>query len=164
MSLQKNIAFLDGNHDNFAYINSFPEETWNGGTVHRLSEHIVHLKRGNIYQIDGSTFFTFGGCKSSAKWAEMGLWYPGEEATDAECMYARENLKSCNLKVDYVLTHKYEGEASGNIVCLNLYELTAFIELNVEYKKWYYGHWHRVKSMDAKHECIYDALTPLFTT
>ena len=69
LGLQKPIAIVDGNHENFAFLNSFPEEEWNGGRIHRLSPYIVHLMRGNIYCLEGKTFFVFGGCKSSAKWA-----------------------------------------------------------------------------------------------
>lgn len=161
LSMKKNIAFIDGNHENFGYINSFPLDTWNGGTVHRLSEHIVHMKRGNIYEIDGKSFFAFGGCKSSPKWAEMGLWYPGEEATEEECRYAYENLKAHDFKVDYVLTHKYEKEPVGPKTCINLKKLTEFIEGNVAYRKWYSGHWHRTEKVDEKHELVYDILMPV---
>ena len=73
MGLQRPIAIVDGNHENFAFLNSFPQEEWNGGRVHRLSSHIVHLMRGNIYNLEEKSFFVFGGCKSSAKWAQMGL-------------------------------------------------------------------------------------------
>ena len=66
LSANKNIAFLDGNHENYDYIKSFPEDEWMGGCVHRLSHNIVHLKRGNTYTIEGKTFFVFGGCKSTS--------------------------------------------------------------------------------------------------
>ena len=75
LSIKKNIAFIEGNHENFDYLNSFPTEEWKGGTVNRLSKNIVRLMRGNVYEIDGFKFFTFGGCKSSAKWKEKGLWH-----------------------------------------------------------------------------------------
>ena len=64
LSSTKKIAFLDGNHENFAYINSFPEEDWSGGRVHRLTDNIVHLERGYVYEIEGKRFFTFGGWAS----------------------------------------------------------------------------------------------------
>ena len=57
LSIKKNIAIVDGNHENFDYLKSFPEETWCGGRVHRLSEHIVHLMRGNAFEIQGNSFF-----------------------------------------------------------------------------------------------------------
>ena len=93
LSLNKPIAVIDGNHENHAYLNSFQSDKWCGGDVHRLSDTIVHLKRGNIYNISGQTFFVMGGCKSSAKWKEMGLWYDGEEPTVEELELAYDNLQ-----------------------------------------------------------------------
>ena len=158
LSIKKNIAFLDGNHENFEYINSFPEEEWNGGIVHRLTPHIVHLKRGNIFTLEGKTYFVFGGCKSSPKWKEMGLWYFGEEPMAEEIALAHENLKKYNYCTDYILTHKYED---GGTVSEKLLELTSFIEKNVQYKRWYAGHWHMHKTKDETHTVIYDILTPV---
>ena len=40
------IAFVDGNHENFPEIYKYPEEQWNGCTVHRIADNIVHLLRG----------------------------------------------------------------------------------------------------------------------
>lgn len=161
LSIQKNVAFLDGNHENHAYLNSFPEVPWNGATVHRLTDHIVHLKRGNIYTIQGKRIFTFGGCKSSSRWKEMGLWYPGEEATEEECAFARKELERYDYKVDYILTHKYEQTPGKNPVCIPMQELTGFIDTNVPFKKWYAGHYHITGKIDDRHILIYDVLTEL---
>ena len=159
LAADKKIAFIDGNHENFAYINSFPEVEWNGGTVGRLTDNIVFLKRGNVYNIQGKTFFVFGGCKSSSKWKEMGLWYPGEEASEEEVKLAYENIKKHNFKFDYILTHKYEQNTQAPTMSIKLLELTEYIEKNVCYDKWYCGHSHVNKKMDEKHTVIYDELT-----
>ena len=45
------IAIVDGNHENYAYLNQAREEEWMGGTVNRLAKNVVHLKRGELYQI-----------------------------------------------------------------------------------------------------------------
>ena len=161
LSIKKNIAFIDGNHENFTYINSFPEQEWNGGVVRRLSEHIVYLQRGNVYEIDGKTFFTFGGCKSSDVWADMGLWYPEEAATEEECSFARDNLKKHGNSVDYVLTHKREYSRNASPLDENLYELCECIDKNVCFGKWYYGHSHKKCKVDDKHEFIYDELVQI---
>ena len=161
LSANKNIAFIEGNHENFDYLNSFPEEEWNGGTVNRLTPYIVHLKRGNIYTINGQTFFTFGGCKSSPKWKEMGLWHYGEEPEDHELKLAYSNLEKAGHKVDYVLTHKYEQTPPRGTVSEKLLELTNYIDENVDFKKWYFGHWHYEGEFDKKHIFLYDILTPL---
>ncbi len=154
-SLKVNIAFIDGNHENFEYINSFPEDNCYGGKVQRISETIVHLKRGNVYEIDGFSFFVMGGCKSSSKWKEMSLWYPGEEPGADEIAFAYENLKKYNNKVDYILTHKYSaeydetsGEAFG--------KLMKYIDEKVKFRHWYSGHWHQNLQIDDLHTVVYD--------
>ncbi len=161
LNIDKNIAFIDGNHENFAYINSFPQECWNGGKVNRLTKNIVHLMRGNVYQIQDYKFFTFGGCKSSAKWKEQGLWHFGEEPTEDECAFAKANLNAHDNIVDFVLTHKYEVEGIGNTRCPLLLELCSHIDKNIKFKKWLAGHWHREYVHDKKHYHIYDKLIPI---
>lgn len=158
LTIDKNIAIIDGNHDNFAYLNRFPREEWNGGIVSRLTENIVHLRRGNIYEIDGKHFFAFGGCKSSPKWKERGLWYEGEEPCEEELTCAYDNLRQCEYAVDYILMHKYEQIPPRGTVSKDLQELTSFIEGNVQYKHWYSGHWHKFQQVDEKHTLVYDAL------
>lgn len=159
LSIDKPIAVVDGNHENYAFINSFPNDTWCGGNVHRLSDTIVHLKRGNIYCINGKTFFVMGGCKSSAKWKEMGLWYEGEEPTEAELSLAYMNLSKYNNTVDYVLTHKYadyKEQGYANYPPLTLEGLTMHIDSNIKFKHWYSGHWHNTKIIDDCHTVVYD--------
>ena len=158
LAIDKNIAIVDGNHDNFAYLNSFPREKWNGGIVSRLTKNIVHLRRGNIYKVDGKSFFVFGGCKSSPKWKESGLWYEGEEPCREELAYAYDNLRQCGYAVDYILTHKYEQMSPQDTVSKDLLNLTSFIEENVRYRHWYAGHWHTNQCVDEKHTFVYDEL------
>jgi 8-oxo-dGTP pyrophosphatase MutT (NUDIX family) len=44
--------FVDGNHENFELLNSYPVEKWNGGKVHRISNSVIHLMRGQVYTIN----------------------------------------------------------------------------------------------------------------
>lgn len=156
LSLNKPIAFIDGNHENHSFINSFSSEIWCGGDVHRLSDTIVHLKRGNIYTIGGKTFFVMGGCKSSSKWKEMGLWYEGEEPTSDELLLAYKNLNEVNNNVDYVLTHKYTDCGNEELEAMTLEGLTSHIDKNVTFRHWYSGHWHYTKFVDSRHTIVYD--------
>ena len=158
LSIGKNIAIVDGNHENFAYLNGFSREKWKGGIVSRLTENIVHLRRGNIYTIEGKRFFVFGGCKSSPKWKEQGLWHEGEEPCEEEIAYAYDNLRQCGYAVDYILTHKYEQMPPRGTVSEDLLNLTSFIEKNVQYQHWYAGHWHTNQHADEKHTFVYDDL------
>ena len=159
LNLKANIAFIEGNHENHEYLNSFPEEKRFGDTVNVLTENIVHLKRGGIFTIEGKTFFVMGGCESSTKWKEMGIWYPGEDPSPEEISAAKEKLRSAGYQVDYILTHKYVNKShrekevyTSDTLC----GLMDFIEDNVTYRHWYAGHWHIDKEVDEKHTFVYN--------
>ena len=50
--------FVDGNHENFSRLNSFPEKKWNGGVVHAIRPSVLHLMRGEVFNIQNKIFFT----------------------------------------------------------------------------------------------------------
>ena len=56
--------FVDGNHENYDLLEAMPVEEWHGGKVHRVRPHILHLMRGQVFEIGGSKFFTMGGASS----------------------------------------------------------------------------------------------------
>ena len=159
LSSKKKIAFIDGNHENFDYLYSFPIGEMYGAPVHILTENIVHLMRGYIYDIKGKSFFVFGGCRSGAKWKELGLWWPQDAPTEEELDRAYKNLNAAGNKVDYVLTHKYE-EGKGTQTA-ELFELCKHINDNVDFKTWYAGHWHEHRKIDDKHILVYDKLVEI---
>lgn len=170
LSIDKNIAFIDGNHENFDHLEAFREEEWCGGVVHRINDHIVHLKRGYIFDIKGKSFFVMGGCPSSSKWKEMGLWDYRESPSADEIKFGMDNLKKHGNKVDYILSHKYKFDCIFPYQWKNSgkenYEYTLqgisdYIDDNVEFKRWYSGHLHRIHIWDDKHHVVYDKLTML---
>ena len=157
IKIKKPIAFLDGNHENFEYLYSLPSEKWNGGYVHRITDSIVHLIRGNVYKINGKSFFVMGGCESTQKWKDRGLSSTMDSPSKEEIKYGYESLSGINNRVDYVLTHKYMREE--NIEEENtLSALTEYIDENVNFKKWFCGHWHKDEKIDGKHIAIYQKL------
>ena len=155
LSLPFPVALVDGNHENFDRLASFPEEEMWGGKVRRLSKNAVWLRRGQVFTIEGKRFFVMGGCKSSAKWEAMGLHYLGDEPSEDELALAYESLAACGNRVDYVLTHKYRLE-DPDAPRLSFQGLLHFIENNVTYTHWYSGHWHAGFSLDEKHTVVYD--------
>jgi len=52
--------FVDGNHENFDMLNAMPVKEWHGGKVHFVEENIIHLMRGQIFEIDKHSFFYDG--------------------------------------------------------------------------------------------------------
>ena len=44
--------FIDGNHENYDILDSYPVEEWHGGKVHFIKPSIIHLMRGQVFDID----------------------------------------------------------------------------------------------------------------
>ena len=144
------LLFVDGNHENFDALYRYPEEKWNGGKVHRIRKNILHLCRGQIFDICGKTFFTFGGAYSVDKHMrrEGASWWAQEMPTDAEFAEGNKNLDLCGRKVDYIITHaapeepmKRLGLERNGEYPLNNY--LEYVRETVEYDHWYMGHLHR---------------------
>ncbi|MGN0394531.1 MAG: metallophosphoesterase, partial [Coprococcus sp.] len=57
--LPMTVLFADGNHEQFDALNSYPIEEWHGGNVHIIEPGIIHLMRGQVYQIAEKRFFVF---------------------------------------------------------------------------------------------------------
>ena len=125
------ILFVSGNHENFELLARYPTSEWNGGKVQFIRPNLIHLMRGQIYNIDGNTFFTMGGARShdiqdgilepdepgfdEKFWRMRRMkmlfrvnhysWWKEEMPSDLEYEEARQNLDSCNWTVDYIITH-----------------------------------------------------------
>ncbi len=58
------VAFVSGNHENYNALARYPVETWHGGKVQPIRPHVLHLMRGQVFELAGFTFFTMGGAAS----------------------------------------------------------------------------------------------------
>jgi len=145
--------FIDGNHENFDLLDMlYPVERWNGGKIRRLSPSVMQLMRGQVYEIDGKSFFTMGGAESYDKQFRIqGIsWWPQEIPSEKEMREARANLLGHFMKVDYVITHCLPSSVQHQVFGDNsIYPdntLTDFFdEINgkLTYKQWFCGHYHR---------------------
>ena len=123
--------FVDGNHENFSLLNSYPEREWHGGRVHAVRPHVLHLMRGQVYDIQDRKFFTMGGASShdiqdgileaddsllkkkcrelDAKGAMYRInhlsWWKEELPSETEYQTARASLDRAGWEVDYIITH-----------------------------------------------------------
>lgn len=159
--------FVDGNHENFHLLNSYQVELWNGGKVHRIMSNIYHLMRGQVFEIDGKKIFTMGGASSHDKeHRKDGVsWWVDELPNSNEYNEALNNLDKHNWKVDIVISHCAADSVQHKIA--NWYEhdkLTNFLETvkqDLEYKKWYFGHYHIDREIDEKHAAVYNNIIKL---
>lgn len=145
--------FVDGNHENFDLLYEFPEEEWHGGRVHRISDSILHLMRGQVFDIQGMSFFTMGGaCSHDMKYRTEGKnWWQRELPDDDEYETARKNLEKCGNKADVIITHCAPTSVEKELIQLTQNDtytqnrLTDFLEelsKTVAYKQWFCGHYH----------------------
>lgn len=168
--------FIDGNHEHHAYLNELPETEWHGGMVHRYPRYknIIHLMRGEIYDIDGHSFFCMGGAQSLDKemQASMGTWFPEEMPDDFEYANALDKLDRADWRVDFVLTHTCANRFLEEAIGSNAFpgvgvitdDLTSFfdeLEDKLEYDHWFFGHFHNDTELDSGHTCLYRSIVDL---
>lgn len=147
------ILFVDGNHENFPALNKYPVEEWKGGKIHRIRPNIIHLMRGQIFNIDGKTFFTFGGAFSTDRgFRRLNVSYWDDEIpNNDEINEGRVNLEKVGNKVDYIITHTLPSSATrmlGYYIDDKMPDklFTDFLDevrTTVVYKKWFAGHFHK---------------------
>lgn len=121
--------WIDGNHENYDRIKDLPVEEWHGGKIQRIRPSVIHLMRGQIFEIEGRKFFTFGGASSHdirdgvlepdqkkmiKEWNKDPFklfrinhvsWWKEELPSEEEMQEGFENLRKNGNRVDYILTH-----------------------------------------------------------
>ena len=152
-----NVLFVDGNHEDFDKLNSYKVEMWCGGKVHKIRDNIIHLMRGEVFNIDGNTIFVMGGGYSLDKErrTEGYDWWPQEMPTEEEYDNALTNLSKVDNKVDYIITHTAPFESIYYLSTIRSFQIKGYvreempltffldeIQKSVEYKHWYFGHFH----------------------
>jgi len=167
--LEKNFTtiFCDGNHENFNLLNQFPVEEWNGGKVHFINDSVIHLMRGQVFTIDDLKFFTMGGATSIDKYRrKKGIsWWKEEIPSNKEFEEAFNNLDKHNWIVDYVISHtcsmrimQERGYIKENNALNKFFDM---LEGDLEYKHWYFGHFHNSIGIDEKHTMVYNEIIEL---
>lgn len=162
------ILFVDGTHENFDQLNAYPVKLWNGGQVHQIRPNILHLMRGEIFKIEGHSFFTFGGGDTEEKevYIEADKWWPAEMPTRKEMIAGVKNLYRHHLAVDYIITHE---PCPNNVIMgtrqgLHRTSLQSFFEellKQVSYKQWFFGAQHIDRTMNSRHISVFKNILPL---
>lgn len=143
--------FIDGNHEGFERLYSYPVREWHGGRVHKIRDSVYHLMRGEIFDIDNKKFFCFGGARSTDRMHRIlgSSWWREEEPNKEEYNIAENNLKEIDFQPDYIITHdmpySYIKEFYGPRATRGdktSYMLNDFLIQCHGYKKWFCGHHH----------------------
>lgn len=159
--------FVDGNHENFELLNKYPVVEWNGGLVHMINDSLIHLMRGQVYNIDGLKIFTMGGATSVDKYrrTEGVSWWKEEIPSQEEFNNALDNLDKHNWEVDIVVTHTTSlrmmermGYKKENNPLNKFFDL---LEDELKFKKWYFGHFHFDHEYEDGKICVYDKIVQI---
>lgn len=180
--------FVDGNHENFERLYRYPVEEWHGGKVHKIRDSVIHLMRGEIYDINNKKFFTFGGARSHDirdgilnldeyekiyEYRKRGAyfrirdysWWDLELPNEEEMQNGIKNLEKTNYKVDYIITHCCPTSTQ---TLLNpsykkdiLTDYLQEVSEKCEFKKWYFGHYHDYKQVNPQFTLLYENIVPL---
>lgn len=164
----------------------YPVEEWHGGKVHFIKPSIIHLMRGQVFDIDGLKFFTFGGASSHdisdgvleiddprvKEWRDDPdkmyrinhiSWWEREMPNQEEMDEGIKNLAEHDNKVDFILTH-CTASSTAALLSHGLYKpdkLTNYFEeirCNVDYKRWLCGHYHDNKAITIKDIVLYEQI------
>ncbi len=160
--LKLKLFCVRGNHEERPEnISTYKEVEMFGGKVFIEEEYpnLIFAKDGEIYNIDGKKILVIGGAYSVDKQYRLlhgYKWFKDEQLTKKEMDTILEKVKGKHF--DIVLTHacpyKYEPREvfmqglDQSKVDKSMEHFLDKIEENINYDKWYCGHYHTEKQVD----------------
>ena len=158
------LAFVCGNHENYDALERYPVAEWHGGKVHRVRPHVLHLMRGQIFELEGCRFFTMGGAKSHDTNHRINhiSWWRQELPSDEEYIEALQNLERYNWQVDYIITHcaptSIALAGSRHNEADRLTDFLQEVRERATYHYWLFGHYHDNRAIDEKHILLWEQI------
>ena len=152
-----NFAIIQGNHSKrFERVKWFRQTEFCGANsfYSPVYPNFHFLQNGEVYNINNMSFFVIGGGYSVDKYIRLErgwTWEPEEQLNDEEKSKIR-NLISANKKFDFILTHVAPLELQPTWLFLSFVdqsqvdtseeEFLSEIRKNINYKGWFFGHYH----------------------
>lgn len=178
--------FVSGNHSNYDILDALPISEWHGGKVNFIRPSVIHLMRGEVFNIENKRFFTFGGASShdirdgilepdDAKIKEWSRdytkmfrinhvsWWERELPNEEEMDNGLKNLEKYNNKVDFIITH-CASSSTAALLSHGTYKpdrLTNYLEKirsKVDFWRWFMGHYHTNKAINDKEIVLYEQI------
>lgn len=134
-----------------------------GGMVWYQEQYprILFAKDGEIYRFDGKDCMVIGGAYSVDKYYRLlhgWGWFENEQPSDEIKAFVEKQLAERSNRIDVVLSHtcplKYEPTEvfiqglDQSTVDKSTEEWLDKIEGQIDYQKWYCGHYHTAKNID----------------
>lgn len=159
------VCFIDGAHENYDMLKSCRMTRFKGGKVHRVSGNLYHMCRGQIFNIDGISIFTFGGGESEDREerTEGKTWWKQELPSPNEMKEGALALEDANQQVDYILTHEPPAFVKASILLRRGKEnhpnkLNGYlqeIDNECQFNHWYFGSMHEDRLITPNHTCLF---------
>lgn len=164
-------VFVDGNHENFDLLESFPVVDFHGGKAHQIRDSIFHLIRGYCFDFEGKKFFAFGGASSHdigdgildplafrnseqfqkvyRKWSlarkmfrVKGIsWWEQELPTEEEMKRGIQTLAENHNEVDFVISHCLPQNVASMVGFYSPDKLTNYFD-SLLFNGLQFGHWY----------------------
>ena len=157
------ILFVEGAHENFELIRSYPEVPLHEGTARRIADNIYCLNRGELYLIEGKTVFALGGgLPPETENTENAPSMP----TDEELEYAVVNIQEQHRHVDLIITHEAPAsvkrliDRGAEINDLNIFLDTVMHKTRCE--KWFFGSLHEDRAVSENLICVFEEVHRLW--
>ena len=172
--------FVDGNHDNFDRLGELPVHQWQSGKVRYIRPHVLHLMRGQVFEIGGIAFFTMGGAAShdiqdgildpaspgfeQEYWFKRRTrqifrvkgvsWWPQEMPSEEEYEEAVRNLERVNWRVNCILTHcaptSIQQKLDQSYTPDRLTDFLQMVKRRCQFDCWFLGHYHQNRVVDNR--------------
>ena len=166
-------------------------ESLHGGKVQFIRPHVIHLLRGQVFEIEGYTFFTMGGASShdisdgildpyaddfeEQYWFMRRLrcsfrvdhhsWWKEELPSDEEYTEALKTLKQIGWAADYIITHCAPNSVVKKLnPDYDLDQLTAFLEKirrKAKFHYWLFGHYHDNKIINERYVLLWEQIVQI---
>ena len=165
------VCFIDGTHENFDLLNKYRMTVWNGGRVHRVSGNLFHMMRGQIFNIEGFKFFTFGGGESVDREmrTEHLSWWKEEMPSPTELEEGAKAIDEVGCEVDYIITHEPPSIVKSTMLLRSgdtekVNKLNGYFEqLNrvCKFRHWYFGSMHEDRVITNVHTSVFEDVIPV---
>lgn len=151
------LYFIDGNHENFDLLKTFKDGI--------ISSHIHWLRRGTVSYFEGKKCLFIGGADSIDKFRRIKhlSWWEDEQIT-------QEDIDKCPAEdFDYVFSHAcpYSVFADNTAILGDPHfageefdrtseEMLDKLKNKIQFKHWWFGHYHKDIDLDDKFCCLYN--------
>ena len=143
------LVFVCGNHENYDALARYPVAEWRGGKVHCVRPHVLHLMRGQIFELEGYRINHIS-------------WWAQELPSDEEYDEARQSLDAVGWQVDYIITHCAPTSialmGSRHNEADRLTDFLQEVRERAKYHYWLFGHYHDNKAIDEKHILLWEQI------